>query len=113
MLTGPIFTKEALDDFDRAQKEWKKQGGSDSGEPSPMFQPRMFWKIFKCGVVVEAVVMEQTTPKDSGPSGVSVKSVSVAEISKLTGLSFFGGMSEELRGFYLNTCRPKYGAKWE
>lgn len=109
VLTGPIVTKDAIDEFEKAEESWKNKGGPSSGENPPMLRPRAFWKIFKYGVSVEAVVMEQTTPDDFGPSGVSARSVTVGEISRLTGIVFFGGLSPELREFYNNICRPKYG----
>ena len=111
ILTGPIFTKEAIDEFENAKEDWTAKGGEGSGEKPPMLRPRAFWKIFKCGVVVDSVIMEQSAPTDSSP--VSVKGVSVAEISELTGLSFFGNLSEDLRNFYISTSRPKCGAQQE
>ena len=106
VLTGPIFTKEVLQQFEKDIQAFDANGGQGN---RPLIKPRSFWKIFKYGATVEAVIMDQTVPGDYSADEWGARSVSVGEIAKVTGLSFFSGMAADLRDFYLGYCRPMYG----
>jgi len=100
VLAGPVFSREALSKYADEQKKYKVNGST--GE-APLIKPNAYWKIYKCGVRVRAVVMEQGAPDENGFCNVVVRDdVSVSEISQITGLSFFGGMDHDLREYYLN-----------
>lgn len=95
VMTGPVFTKQAIAQFEREQREFAK---TKSGRP-PILKPEAFWKIVKCGADVDAVIMDQKG---------GVRSVSVQEISEKTGLLFFGGLNAGLRKHYLSRVRHLY-----
>lgn len=90
VMAGPIFTEEAIRQYERGE--------------CPVLKPEKYWKIVKYGVVVDAVVMDQTG---------DARSVTVAEISRQTGLKFFAGMQDDLSMFYLQFRRPIYSSSHE
>lgn len=85
VMAGPIFTKEAIKQYERGE--------------SQVLKPARYWKIVKYGVVVDAVVMDQAG---------DIRSVTVSEISRQTGLEFFPDKQDDLRTFYLQFRRPIY-----
>lgn len=106
VLTGPIFSKAVVREYEKAMSEYEK---GDRSDKPPLIKPRSFWKIYKYGAAVEAVIMHQQVKGDSPSAETGARSVSVGEISKLTGISFFNGMNKDLRQFYMNYKRPLFG----
>lgn len=100
VMTGPVFTREAIRQYEKDVQMLKNTGEGKE----PFLKPERYWKIFKYGVMVDAVVMDQ--------SG-NAQSVTVEEISQLTGLRFFQRMQDDLRAFYLRFKRPIYGNPYE
>lgn len=108
VLTGPVFSNDVLVRYEREKAEYESNGKKGV---SPLVKPRAFWKIYKYGAIVEAVIMYQKLPDDGDDAPTGAQSVSVGEIEKLTGIRFFGDMNEDLRFFYLNYQRPLYGQR--
>ncbi len=96
VMTGPIFNTEGKLRYFREKIEYEKRGKAG---PIPVIKPCACWKIYKYGPTAVAVIVNQ--------NGVP-RSVSVAELSKMTGLLFFEDLPEGLRCYYNNLCRMIY-----
>lgn len=100
VMAGPVFTRDAIRQYERDARMLK---GTGEGK-EPILKPERYWKIFKYGIMVDAVIMDQNG---------NAQSVMVEEISQLTGLRFFQRMQDDLRAFYLRFRRPVYGNPYE
>lgn len=96
VMTGPIFSHAAKMCFKTEMKVYEKNGRKGK---RPVIKPYACWKIYKYGATAVAVIVDQNCIP---------RSVSPAEISRLTGLVFFDDLSEGLKRHYNGLCRMIY-----